>query len=373
MPFFSRPILSNEQFKQLTDSELILSGSTRIATLSGLTLTDGAGGYRPIIAAGGNNFDVLTLINNEIVLSPSAAASGGEIYTCASPSTCTVGGLSSGTTIYGMPLIDIFEDILVPTLNPGLTAPSSTYAITPTTTIYEVGSVISITGYATFSRGYISPQYCGGPQYRSGLPACYNYVDFGSPTSVGSTNLNNTHIITPYTISVGNNTVSASVCYSVGSQPLNSSGNPYLTPLPAGSTTAVVKTITGIYPYFYGKVASGGCPAGVNRPTPTCAMIIAGTKCVAVADGTICINFNSTSDDYLFFAVPVASTPKTKWYVDTANNGNIGGVVSSGGNLFPAYNSVGSVTTTCWAGQTYQVYISNYQTETNTIMELRNT
>ena len=47
MPFFARPNLTDEQFKQLKgDNEILtLSGQTRIATTSGLTLSDGAGGY----------------------------------------------------------------------------------------------------------------------------------------------------------------------------------------------------------------------------------------------------------------------------------------------------------------------------------------
>ena len=99
-------------------------------------------------------------------------------------------------------------------------------------------------------------------------------------------------------------------------------------------------------------------------------MVISGTKCVCDSSSIIYINFNSTSDDYLFFAIPSASAAKTCWYINALNNGAIGGAVSAGGNLFPALASVNPVTTACWAGQTYNVYISNYQSAVNTLMTI---
>lgn len=59
MTFFARPDLSDIQFKQLTDSALTLSGSTRIASTSGLSLM-GDGGYIPIVASGESNGYVMT-------------------------------------------------------------------------------------------------------------------------------------------------------------------------------------------------------------------------------------------------------------------------------------------------------------------------
>jgi hypothetical protein len=373
MTFFARPDLSNTQFKQLPDSILTLSGQTQIATVSGLTLTDGIGGFRPIIATGGTNFDVLTLVGNQIVLSAPTASGGTGIYSCASPTTCTVGGLLSGTTILNCTISKILQKILVPTLNPVLTPPSETlFCISPSISTYEVGANITITGCSCFNSGCISPQYSSASSCRSGLPSSYNYVDFGVPVTVTSTLLTNKHVPSSHPVTAGNNFISSSISYSAGVQPKNSSGGTYSTPLASGTTTPQVITICGQYPYFYGKVASGSVPAGSNRPTATCALIISGTKCVCNSDSTICINFNSTPDDYLWFAIPSGSTSKTCWFVNTFNNGNIGGVVSAGGNLFPTYNTVNPVTTVCWAGQTYKLYISNYQTAINTIMELRN-
>jgi len=116
MPFFARPDLSDEQFKQLEGSQLTLSGQTRIASTSGLTLTDGSGGYIPIIATGATPGNVLTYCNGEITLRPGGG--GGGTYSGATPTTIAVGGLPAGCPIGGMSISDILEDILVPAIGP---------------------------------------------------------------------------------------------------------------------------------------------------------------------------------------------------------------------------------------------------------------
>lgn len=113
MPFFARPNLSDIQFKQITGSTLTLSGETRISTPSGLTLI-GQSGYVPInLTTGNTNYNVLTYIDGEIILQP-ASGGGSGVYTGASPTTCTVGGLCSGTAIIGCSISSILEEILVP-------------------------------------------------------------------------------------------------------------------------------------------------------------------------------------------------------------------------------------------------------------------
>jgi hypothetical protein len=113
MGFFARPDLSDISFKQLPDSLLTLSGQTRIATTSGLTLTNGIGGFVPIIATGNTAGSVLTYRGGRISLEGSAT-SGESRYYCASPTTCTVGGLLSGSNITGCTITSILECILVP-------------------------------------------------------------------------------------------------------------------------------------------------------------------------------------------------------------------------------------------------------------------
>jgi len=374
MPFFARPDLSNEQFKQLSGSTLTLSGQTQIINPSGLTISDGSGSTIVINAKGASIGNVLTFDGTEISLQlPSSGASTG-IYTNASPTTCTVGGLSANTQITGCTIGKILEMILVPTINPSIIAPFNSLSISPSTTLYEVGASISITGTSLFNRGCITPQYCGTCCYRSGLPTAHVFSPFGLTEVTAYTASISTGVTFVQTIGLGGNVLSARVAYSSGeTAALNSSGSTYLPALTAGTTGYVPINITGIYPYFYGTFASSGASAGGNRPAATAALITGGTKVVAQSVNTICINFGSTSDDYIWFATPTGSTSKTKWFVDALNNGNIGGAVTPGGNLFPALNIVTGVTTTCWSGQAYKLYISNYQTAATSIMELRNT
>ena len=381
MAFFARPDLSNEQFKQLVGSELTLSGQTQILTTSGLTLSDGAGGKVVITAdqAASHVGDVLTYDGvGNIKLLPSGAG-GDPIYpmTCKSPAAITLGGISAGSPLSGCKLSYIIEELLVPTLNPVLTPPSSIFTISSLSSSYEVGCVVNAVGCTMFNRGLISPVYCGGPSVRSGLPAAHNYVDFNGVTcSCLGTSLNCSYPMPPYTVAAGVRYAYGSVSYAAGLQPKDSSGGAYSTPLPAGTTPIPPNAcaICGVYPYFYGKIASGGAPAGSNRPTPTtiCSCIIALDLSKATgyipfdSTGTITINWNSTPDDYIWFAIPTASASKVKW-ADTVvivNNGNIGGSPpSAGGNLFPDFNNVSSISTICWSSQTYKVYISNYQTK----------
>jgi len=115
--FFSRPNITNEQFKQLggPNNIITLSGQTQIATASGLTLTDGLGGYIPVIATGATNYDVLTYCNGRITLLP-ASGGGSGVYSGASPTTCSVGGLNQGSAILGCSISLILEKILVPAI-----------------------------------------------------------------------------------------------------------------------------------------------------------------------------------------------------------------------------------------------------------------
>jgi len=401
MAFFSRPNLDNVQFKQLSGTTLTLSGITQIATISGFTLTDGAGSNIIVTAEGaGISGQVLAYDGaGKIRLAdPSSGASTG-IYTCASPTTCTVGGLNACTDICNWQIDTILQAILVPTLCSTITAPSSTFTITcsPTTStgFYEMGTTVCVTGCSIFNRGCVDPAYCcvfgDGSDKRSGVPLYHYYVDWGTPVTCTTTDLNNCIPFTPVVINSPSQSVSGRVFYNASSNNVlmsdgvcQPSGVTFYNPLPSGCTASISRVVCGMYPYFYGKVCSGNVAAGVNRPTDACikSIITGGTvgggctcnKVICSSVNTIYVNFASTSDDYLWFAIPSGSTIKTCWCVDALNKGTIGGVVSAGGNLFPAHSVVTGVQSnlSCWSGQTYQFYVSNYQSLSNTIMQLRN-
>src|ERR1035437_1621811 len=319
MTFFARPDLSDIQFKQLSGSTLTMSGATdfvgilksKSIEIDGTATTVG---------------QVLTFDGNKIKLMPSVSggSSGSSFYYLTSPTTCTVGGLPAGSLISGCTISRILEEILVPEICGVLTAPSFTFAISPATSTYEVGANITVCAITCFSRGSINPQECSASAYRSGLPVAHVYTPYGcAPISAVTTSLSNTCTLAAHPVVNGNNTISAYVAYSCGAQPKGSKGTNFGSPLAAGTTTPLTCTICGLYPYFYGKVASGGCPAGVCRPAATASLITGGTKCVCNSDNTIYVNFNSTANDYIWFAIPSAYSSKTCWYINALNNGNI--------------------------------------------------
>jgi hypothetical protein len=271
MAFFARPNLDDTQFKQLSGSTLTLSGDTQIAKLDGLSILTSGSTYVPIIVTGATDYKVLTYLSGKITLQP-VAGGGSGIYSGATPSTCTVGGLSAGTTIYGCSISCILEEILVPTLNPTLTLPSNTFIIIPSTSPLEIGTSISLSGCSTFDRGCICPQYTSLSDKRSGCACSYDYNStFFGTTGVTSSLPSNLINFGAYNIAVGDNTVSGSVTYLSGTTVKNSAGGTYLSGLTSGNTitcsiiyTAITRTISGIYPYYWGKVTCA-CPAGVDQ------------------------------------------------------------------------------------------------------------
>lgn len=165
----------------------------------------------------------------------------------------SVGGIPAGTTVRdlnGSSMSSLWDALLFPTINPTYVAPSGTFIMSPNTTLYEVNSSIgSLTFTSTFDTGLIllSGVYQNS---RSGLPNTYNYTGLGLDSSVISTSLVNSQIINGYMINEGIQSWTSSVSYDIGPQPLDSKGNSYESPLPAGSLSAGSRSIEGVYPIF---------------------------------------------------------------------------------------------------------------------------
>lgn len=273
----------------------------------------------------------------------------------------TVGAVSDGKTWAAGTLIEtVLNEILRQRVAPTYVAPAISLTLSGSTTV-EVGSSISVPLTTTFTQndaGALTLLEI----LRSGVLA-------SSPTSPLSFTENTTAIL-------GNLSYTAQATYAQGPVKNDSFGDPNPAgQIPAGTIVSVARTVTGIYPWFFGKVSSGGAVSGANRPVAGQALLnaIASNKQVSGSTGTISMNFNSTSDDYLVVAIPTSSTLKTKWYVTALNNGNIGGAVSAGGNLFPDPTTITVDSPTgLWTGVSYRFYISNYQTAQAANMELRN-
>jgi hypothetical protein len=280
------------------------------------------------------------------------------LYTNPTPTIAAIGGIPIGSTFSSETMQDMWDKLLYPELFPALVNPSNTFAIS-STGIFETGFTIpTINLNASFNRGSINPAY-GTNGFRSGLPS--NYIYTGPiVSSNASTALSDTEVITNYVVANGVNTWAGSVSYSEGEQPLSSSGEDFSTALPAGTTGIISASLTGTYPVFYGKSAS--------LPVANQALINGGTKIVAVSTGTVNIVFNA-SIEYLWFAIPEASTDKTKWFVDALNKGDIGSPTDLFKNdVIVNVNSP----TALWNGINYRIYISNYATTTAGNMQLQN-
>lgn len=389
MGFFARPNLDNIQFKQLPNSELTLSGQTQINTTSGLTLATGnTNNVGVIITASGassatNNYALAyDSIENVIKLKELGGSSAG-IYSGASPTTCTVGGLVSNTEINGCYVNDIIKTILVPEVYPTLTDPTiSCFTVSCATTLMEIGTSLSISGFVCGDLGLIDSNFSGITDTRSSSVCGYTFDYFGTPGSFTP----NTNICAGYSGSgivnnLGdNNIVTTCVHFCDGVQPYDSNGGAYCSPYSASALTES-KVVTGVYPWYWGTESSGFVGAGCNRPT-ACFIkdtISSGGACkvVGLSEPTLDIDFNSTNDDYIWFAIPEDAS-KTRWYVTASNNGDIAGTNTNypilGENLFPEPELISGINSFegCWSGQTYKIYISNYQTTVSTNMEIRN-
>jgi hypothetical protein len=96
-----------------------------------------------------------------------------------------------------------------------------------------VGANITITTAHTFNRGSISPAY-GTSGFRSG-----NLINYTETGTVGV-----------YTVVLGVQNWTSKANYAAGEQPLGSKGTPYKSPLAAGNTPVITRTIIGVYPLY---------------------------------------------------------------------------------------------------------------------------
>jgi hypothetical protein len=360
--FFSRPNLDDVQFKQIDGSILSLSGQTRILSPTGLTLIGDGNINIPIIATGASNNYVLTYDDISdpsqpvIRLKESSGSGGTGSYGYTDLTTCSVGGLGVDQCLYGNSLESIIHCMVSPALNPTLSAPTASFSINPSTTVYEVGHVVNITGTTTFNQGCINPQYTSICDKRSNGTLSYVYSAFSFPYSCSYNNNSNTMPFSPIQLNgINSYTICSTVNYCAGVQPKNSTGGNYDNPLTAGNIINT-RTICTILPWYWGK--------SVNK-TITCSCVINGCscKCLGNASGSIPICFNSTANDYLWFAIPSGTDNKTCWFVNGTNNGAISGLAGQTWALSCPI-TVSSLQG-CWSNCTYNVYVTCLQTGTD--------
>ena len=268
------------------------------------------------------------------------------LYDLGSPSTVPVGGLPAGSLLTGRTWQSIIEEMAVDYLLPSFTS----FNITGIPTVNEVGVAIGGPHTATWgtnNSGNVAPNSVAIRDVTANFLLLSGLANDGSES-----------------VDIGTITNTAPISHSWRAEALNTN---------AGAFVSNNKTISSLYPYFFGKVSSGGAAPGESRPVANQALIDAGSKVVAASNGTLTVDFGSGSDDYIWFAIPITSTSKNSWYVNALNNGPIGGAVGPGGNLFPIPEVVTiNSPTALWAGIQYKIYVSNYQSAVSALMELRN-
>ena len=138
-----------------------------------------------------------------------------------------VGKLTDPSLVEGKTAEEILLMMLFGVVSPTLTAPSLSIELSTKTPLL-IGREATLEGALVFDRGRIDPAY-GTSGYRAGLPISFSIADELIETS--NTTYNFKFSFTP---TASENFVGYSVSYSEGEQPLNSIGQNFNSPLPAG-------------------------------------------------------------------------------------------------------------------------------------------
>lgn len=166
-----------------------------------------------------------------------------------------LGGIPAGTTVAQLKnktFSQLFDELIFPTVNPTFENPTASLSLKSTSTtpiIQEVGTTgASVPVAGSFNTGYnpgairiagVKKQNRGG-EFK--LNESFIYINNDPASKKFPTEIPEGSIIYKYR-----------AAYAQGPQPLDSKGNNYQTPLPAGTVDSDSVTINGVYPYFTNK------------------------------------------------------------------------------------------------------------------------
>lgn len=298
---------------------------------------------KPILTTLTNN-DAIIFQYRGIINISGITSSGQEIiYTGSTPASINLGGITIGYQLTGKTANQILENLLVPTLNPTLTAPSITSFTQSLSTTQEVGVSVTPSFTTNFSRGSKVPQYSSVDAFRSGLPTAYEYSGSGNLRNVPSSSTSNTSAATGATTLIeGTNTWSVFVKYDIGTQPKNSAGGDFSTPLASGSTSTSNVSITGRFLRFFGSTVANPTNSATTRALPTSALQTANVNTFTLNTGNSLIKFA--------VALPPSRTITSVFDIDAGN-----------ANITSSYVLVGTVSVNDGGGsgtpRTYNLYI----------------
>ena len=291
----------------------------------------------------------------------------------------SVGGIDAGTTVgslTGKTLLGLMDDLLFPTVLPTYTNPTISISSSIGTTI-EVGVSISplLTLDATKNdasaftllnivRGStISTTSSPTITSATNIPDLFGYTNLNNPNYKYTLVYTDTYTI-PSTASMtpsstvytgngsyasglskkNNKNVSDSRSYAVRNVNAPQSGATGF-----GSNSI---TISGYYPYFYGKTAT------VATASDIVSIIQSGsgfTKVVGTAANTLSMAFNAVGE-WPWFAIFNPYPNKTVWFENASNNGSIG---TGPGDLFSAGSTLSvNSSSSYWTGINFKIYVA---------------
>jgi hypothetical protein len=296
----------------------------------------------------------------------------------------TIGGLPAGTSVSelsGRTFVSILDEMFFPTLQPTYTIP--TISISNNNTTVEVGSTYSINLTANATKNdagnftYLeiirnnstSLISTNTPDFlqTTNLPDQYGYVDPNNPNYIFSLSYSESYVI-PTGVTTSSTTYKSRGNYLSGlSKKTNKGLDDTRTPqvrstnapqLSSNSFDSSTKTITGIFPYYYGKSSTEPTIQSVINS------IVSGTanKVLSSASGNLTITYNA-STEFLWFAHLSSYGLKSQWYVAADNKG-----LMSTSSLFDP-GSIGIVSSELgyWSNASFYIYLGNYATTLNTI------
>lgn len=168
-----------------------------------------------------------------------------------------VGGIASGTSIAATDtLASLIKRMLTTVYYPTYVAPSASLSYNSPTLAKVGASVAAMAASVIFNAGAIMLQ--GTKQAdRAGAAIEYSIATSGAATEFSDSNASGSFSVPALTrASKGNITITGTVSYGQGPQPVDSAGEDYETPLAAGSVNTSAKTIEFILPFYRGVNAA---------------------------------------------------------------------------------------------------------------------
>ena len=164
-----------------------------------------------------------------------------------------VGGIAKGTKVSaleGKTYSEMFDDLLFPTVNPTLTAPTASIAWKNYATVQEVGSAGPTS--ANFTTGYNA-----GAINLNGVKQANRGGTHDTANSFVYVNGDATNKTLPTKLGLGATKFKYRAAFGEGPQPKNNKGGDYSSPLAAGTVDSAEISVNGTYPWFASTATAG--------------------------------------------------------------------------------------------------------------------